>query len=204
MLRAVIFDVGGVLIRTRNRRGREKWAKRLGLDSWEFENFVFAGESGLQAQLGQKSFDDHWHWLGKYFKLNDTELAQMRQDFFAGDVMNDALVAVVPRLRQAGYKTGILSNFGNDARYVWREIYPFIEYFDIENIIISSEVGLMKPDPRIYALAAERVGVKMEEILFIDDFVENIIGAQKAGMQTLHFADPDNARQKLLEITGIA
>ena len=115
--------------------------------------------------------------------------------------MNESLVAYVQRLREAGYKTGILSNFADDARYLWREVYPFIQYFD--GIIISSEVGMMKPDPQIYHLTAERLGVSLEEALFVDDFSENIRGAKKVGMQTLHFTDPEVARQKLVEITGV-
>lgn len=201
MLKAVIFDVGGVLIRTRSRAGRQKWAGRLGMDAWEFENFVFNGESGRQAQLGQKSFEVHWQWLGNYFELAEAELAQMRRDFFAGDELNQPLVEQVKRLRQAGYRTGLLSNFADDARRLWSEVFPFISHFD--GVVISAEVGVMKPDPQIYYLAAERVGVKPEEALFIDDFMENIRGAERVGMQTIHFADPQAAQQKLAEITGV-
>lgn len=201
MLKAVIFDVGGVLIRTRSRAGRQKWAGRLGMDAWEFENFVFNGESGRQAQLGQKRFEAHWQWLGNYFELAEAELAQMRRDFFAGDELNQPLVEQVKRLRQAGYRTGLLSNFADDARRLWSEVFPFINYFD--GVVISAEVGVMKPDPQIYYLAAERVGVKPEEALFIDDFMENIRGAERVGMQTIHFADPQAAQQKLAEMTGV-
>jgi epoxide hydrolase-like predicted phosphatase len=202
MLKAIIFDVGGVLIRTQSRAGREKWATRLGLDSWEFENFVFNSESGRQAQLGQKTFAAHWRWLGDYFGLDEASLAEMRHDFFAGDVMNESLVAYVKRLRQTGYRTGLLSNFGDDARHVWTEVYPFIEHFD--GIVISSEVGLMKPDPRIYRLAAESVGVKVKEALFVDDFIENIESAKRLGMQTIHFTGPEIAQQQLATLTGVA
>lgn len=201
MLKAIIFDVGGVLILTRSRIGREKWAARFGMDSRAFEDFIFSGESGRQAQLGQKTYDAHWAWVGRHFELSDAEVAEMRRDFFAGDVMNEPLVAYVQRLRAAGYKTGILSNFADDARPVWRDVYPFIEHF--EGIVISSEMGLMKPDPRIYHLAAESVGVDVTEALFIDDFSENVKAARQVGMQALHFDDPDIAQQKLVERTGI-
>jgi epoxide hydrolase-like predicted phosphatase len=202
MLKAIIFDVGGVLIRTQSRAGREKWAARLGLDSWAFENFVFNGESGRQAQLGQKTFAAHWRWLGNHFSLDEAGLAEMQRDFFAGDVMNESLVAYVKRLRQAGYRTGLLSNFGDDARHVWTEVYPFIEHFD--GLVISAEVGLMKPDPKIYHLAAESVRVKVEEALFVDDFIENIEGAKRVGMQTIHFTDPETVQQQLAALTGVA
>ena len=202
MLKAVIFDVGGVLIRTKSRAGREKWAVRLGMDPWEFENFIFSGESGRQAQLGQKTFEQHWHWLGQHFGLNETELTRMRRDFFAGDFLNEPLVDHIQRIRQLGYRTGLLSNYADDSRSLWTNKFPFIQHFD--GVVISSEVGIMKPDPRIYYLAAESVGAEPKESLFIDDFIENIEGARRVGMQTIHFSDPLIAQQKLAEITGVA
>jgi epoxide hydrolase-like predicted phosphatase len=202
VLKAIIFDVGGVLIRSESRAGREKWAAKLGLDAWEFESFVFSGASGRQAQLGQKTTEAHWRWLGNYFQLDDAGLAEMRRDFFAGDIMNERLVAQIKRLRQAGYRTGLLSNYTDDARLLWTEVFPFITYFD--GLIISAEVGLMKPDFKIYNLAAESIGVKPAEALFIDDFIENIEGARRVGMQTIHFTDPGSGQQQLAEITGVA
>jgi epoxide hydrolase-like predicted phosphatase len=200
-LKAVIFDVGGVLIRTHSRAGREKWAAKFDLDPWEFENFVFNGQSGRQAQLGQKTSAAHWRWLGDYFKLDQAELAELRRDFFAGDDLNQSLVEHIQRLRLGGYRTGLLSNFMDNARRLWAEVYPFIQYFD--GVIISAEVGLMKPDPQIYRLAAESVGVAATEALFVDDFRENIAAARAVGMQTIHFTDPEIARQQLAKITGV-
>ncbi len=202
MLKAVIFDVGGVLIRTHSRAGREKWAARFGIDSWDFENFVFRSESGVQSELGQKSVKAHWQWLAEHFGLNQAELAAMRQDFFGGDVMNEPLVAQAQRLGEAGFMMGLLSNFGDNARQIWTDIYPFLEYFS--GIIISAEVGVMKPDPKIYQLAVESVGVQPEEAVFIDDFMQNIEGAKQAGLQTIHFTDPQLVQQTLTEMTGVA
>jgi epoxide hydrolase-like predicted phosphatase len=202
MVEAVIFDVGGVLIRTQSRLGREKWANKFGLDSWDFENFIFRSESGRQAELGQKSVEAHWQWLGQHFGLDEAGLAEMRRDFYADDVLNEPLLEQVKRLGQAGYRLGLLSNFGDNARQVWTERYPFITYFD--GIVISSEVGLMKPDPEIYYLAAAGVRAKPEEIVFVDDFIENIEGATRVGMRTIHFQDPVNAQLQLAQITGVA
>lgn len=201
MLKAIIFDVGGVLIRTQSRIRREQWAARLGMEYWDFENFVFSGESGLQAQLGQKSSDEHWRWLGNYFGLDETDLANMRRDFFADDAMNKPLVAYIKRLRRAGYRTGLLSNYNDEARSLWTTVYPFIQQFD--TVIISAEVGLMKPDPRIYHLAVEQLGVKPKESLFIDDFIENVEAAQKIGLPAIHYTDPEAVQVQLAALTGV-
>ena len=116
--------------------------------------------------------------------------------------MNRELVAHIQRLQQAGYRTGLLSNYADDARPLWTEVYPFIDYFD--GVVISSEVGLMKPDPKIYYLAADSVAVSPAEVLFIDDFIENVEGARQVGMQAIHFNDPDLARKQLIDLTGVA
>ncbi len=198
MLKAIIFDVGGVLIRTHSRAGREKWAAKLGLDSWEFENLVFNGESGRQAQLGQKTSHAHWCWLRDYFGLDEAGLAEMRRDFFTGDRLDEPLLTYILRLRQAGYRTGLLTNSADDARQVLASI---IDHFD--GVVISAEVGLMKPTPKIYHLAAASVKVKVNQALFVDDFIENVEGAKKVGMQALHFTNPEAAWQQLVAITGI-
>ncbi len=202
MLKAVIFDVGGVLIRTHSRAGREKWAEKLGMDAWEFEGFIFGGESGRATQLGQKTEPEHWRWLGEHFGLDETSLSEMHRDFFAGDAMNEPLVAYIDRLRQSQkYRLGILSNFGDAARTLWSETFPFIHLF--EEVIISSEVGVMKPNPKIYHIALERVGVAPEEAVFIDDFIENVEGARAVGMQAIHFKEPEAVQKALVELTGI-
>lgn len=201
MLRAVIFDVGGVLIRSRSREGREKWAARLGIDSWAFEELVFSGASGRQAQLGQKRSESHWQGLGDQLGLTKAELSEMRRDFFAGDVLDESLLAYVDRLRSAGFLTGLLSNAPDNARWVLTETYPVLDHFD--GVVISAEVGLMKPDPLIYHLAADSVGVKVDEAVLVDDFVENIKGAKKVGMRAIHFVDPDAVKQELSALTGV-
>lgn len=202
MLKAIIFDVGGVLIRTHAWGGRQKWAARVGLAADEFEDFVFNGPSGRQAQLGLMTAAAHWQGLARHFGLADGEIVELRHDFFAGDLLDEALVGYIQRLRRAGYRTGLLSNAPDDARRMLTEDYPIIDYFD--DVIISAEVGLMKPASKIYQLAAERVGVAAEEALFVDDMPANIAGARAAGMAALQFSDPVLARAQLAELTGVA
>ena len=202
MLKAVIFDMGGVLIRTQNRAGREKWAARLGMEAGPFENLIFNGESGHQAQLGQKTAKAHWDWVGDHFGLSHSELAELRRDFFSGDVLDEVLLAYIGRLRQAGYRLGLLSNAADEVRQTLTEKYPILTNFD--GVVISAEVGLMKPDPKIYHLAVESVGVQANEAVFVDDFIENIEGARQVGLQAIHFVDAEKVQQELVAITGVA
>ena len=121
--------------------------------------------------------------------------------FFSGDLLDESLVAYIKRLRQAGYRTGLLSNAPDEARQLLSKGYPIIDDFD--GVVISAEVKVMKPDPEIYRLAADSVGVDVTEALFVDDVMENVEGARAVGMQALHFSDPDLVRQQLVETTGI-
>jgi len=201
MLKAVILDVGGVLIRTHSWVGREKWATKLGMDARDFEDFVFGGESGRQAQLGQITSAEHWGRLADHFGLDGSGITELRRDFFSGDLLDETLVAYIKRLRRAGYRTGLLSNAGNEARQLLSGDYPIIDEFD--GVVISAEVGVMKPAPEIYRLAAESVDADVKEALFVDDVMENVEGARAVGMQALHFTDPDLVRQQLSEITAV-
>jgi putative hydrolase of the HAD superfamily len=80
-------------------------------------------------------------------------------------------------------------------RQVLTERWKIADAFD--ELIISAEVGIAKPDPRIYHLALERLGVAAGEAVFVDDFLENIDAAQALGLHTVHFRNPDQARTEL-------
>ena len=70
--------------------------------------------------------------------------------------------------------------------------------------MISAEVGLHKPEPEIYRLAAERLGVAPESCLFVDDLRENCEGAEAVGMTAIRHKDPDQTLARLEELTGVA
>ena len=184
-IKAVIVDVGGVLIYTHSREFRERWAERLNIEPLDLENLVFNSESGYLSQSGQKSSDEHWQWIGHYFDLNPTDLKIMRNDFFSGDKINETLLSYCCHLQKAGYSLGIISNFFDDARLLWTTRFPILQHF--KYVVISSEVGCMKPEPQIYHNILHAIEVKPEEAVFIDDFKENIEGALKVGMRAIHF-----------------
>jgi epoxide hydrolase-like predicted phosphatase len=193
-IQAVIWDLGGVLVRTEDYAPRQALARRFGMTLAEIEEFVFSGESGERAQRGEISVEQHWENRRKALGLDPTEMQAFRAEFWGGDRLDTDLVAYIRRLR-LDYKTGLLSNAFSDLRRVVTETWKFADAFD--EIVISAEIGLVKPDPRIYRLAVERLGVAPAAAVFIDDFLHNVEGARTEGLKAIHFQNPDQARYEL-------
>ena len=200
VLRAVIFDFGGVLVRTRDQRLRTAWETRLGLTQGQTSEIVFGGEMGRTAQLGKISYASYWKWIQAQLALDDASLERFRTDFFAEDFLDHDLMAHIDRLRSR-YIVGLLSNATMDGRRLFTEKYAIIEHFD--SVTISAEEGVMKPDERIYRIALARAGAMPAETLFVDDTLENVAAAHDLGMQALHFVDPTAAYRELTERTGV-
>jgi putative hydrolase of the HAD superfamily len=184
MVKAVIFDFGGVILRTQDWSGRRRWEQRLGLAEHGAEQLVFNSEMGRQAQHGRITYNELWQWVGQTCGLSATELAQFQNDFWAGDVLDMEMVEMIRGLRPF-YQTALISNAFDDLREVLAHQFAIADAFDV--IVISAEEGIMKPDPRLYQLALERLGCRPEEAVFIDDFARNIEGATAVGLHTIHF-----------------
>jgi len=184
MIKAIIFDFGGVILRTHDWSGRRRWEQRLGLPEHGAEQLVFNSEMGRLAQHGRISYNDLWQWVGQTCGLSAAELAQFQADFWAGDVLDEKIVKMIRGLRPS-YQTALISNAFDDLRDVLTNQFAIADAFDV--IVISAEEGIMKPDSRIYHIALERLGCRPEEAVFIDDFARNIAGAQAVGLHTIHF-----------------
>jgi len=195
-IQAVIFDWGGVLMRTVDPAPRLAWDARLGLDPGGIHRLVFESDEWRRAQLGQIGEDQVWASLGARLALAPAVLAELRCDFWAGDQLDTDLVSFIRRLRPR-FKTALLSNFPTSLRALLGQ-YGLTDAFDA--IVISGEEGIVKPDARIYQVVAQRLGVSVGDCLLVDDFAENVQGARKAGMQALCFAPVDTAMQALREI----
>jgi epoxide hydrolase-like predicted phosphatase len=107
---------------------------------------------------------------------------------------NTELIGYARRLRPR-YRTGIVSNSFVGAREREQAAYGFEELVD--EIVYSHEVGMSKPDPRIYALVCERLGVRPSEMIFLDDAQVCVAGAAEAGIHAIHYR---NNAQAIKEI----
>jgi glucose-1-phosphatase len=195
-IKAVFFDLGGVIVRTEFQTPRQQLADRLGIDYDDLNKLVFDSETSVRASTGLMSSDEHWISVIQRLKRPDAERQTIRDEFFAGDIVDRTLVEYIRSLR-GKYKTGLISNAWSDLRdFIVRE--KFADAFD--KMIISAEVGAMKPEPRIFQIALEQFGVKPKEAVFVDDFSANIEGCEKVGIKGIHFKDPASALQQLKKI----
>ncbi|MFN3742029.1 MAG: HAD family hydrolase [Anaerolineales bacterium] len=196
LLRAVLFDLGGVLLRTEFEAPRQYLAERLGLEYDDLIHQVFESPSARRASLGEITVEQHWAELTRRWHRPPEEAAFLSQQFFAGDVLDRNLLDFIRSLRPQ-FKTGLISN-------AWSDLRAFLQRMGIEDafdtIIISAEVGLLKPDPRIYQLALERLQIAPYEALFVDDFPQNITAAKDLGMWALQFTDPEQTLQNIRRI----
>jgi epoxide hydrolase-like predicted phosphatase len=195
-IQAVFFDLGGVILRTEFQAPRQQLAERLGMEYDDLVKIVFDSDSGIKATMGEISSEQHWDSVMRRLKRPTSELAAIRAEFFAGDILDRTLLDYLRSLR-GKYKTGLISNAWGDLRdFIVRE--KFDDAFD--KLIISAEVGAAKPEPKIFLIALEQFGVKPKETVFVDDFLINIEGCEKVGMKGIHFKDPESTLQQLKEL----
>jgi epoxide hydrolase-like predicted phosphatase len=192
-IRAVFFDLGGVILRTEYQAPRQQLAERLGMEYDDLDRIVFDSETGHQAAIGAITALQHWESVLKRLKRPAEEMASIQDEFFAGDIVDRELLAFLRSLRGT-YITGLISNAWSDLReYLVRE--KIDDAFD--HIIISAEVGVAKPEAKIFRVALEQAGVSPNEAVFVDDFYVNIEGCEKVGMKGIHFKDTPSALAQL-------
>jgi len=119
---------------------------------------------------------------------------------FAGVQPDEAMIAAVRRARTAGIKTGLISNSWGDGLAYDPALLE--ELFDA--VVISGEVGIRKPTPEIYRLAAERIGVAPRLCVFVDDLPFNLAPAAELGMATVHHVNAEQTVAELERLLGIA
>ncbi len=199
--RAVIFDLGGVILRTEDPAPRAALAQRLGISRSELERIVFENPVSQLAERGLATPADAQEAIADLLNRPVAEIPALLKQFFAGDRVDFALIELIQKLRPA-YKTALLSNTWNvDLPAFLREELQIPDTFDV--IISSSQQQLVKPDPTIFRLALRLLDARPEEAVFVDDFDRNIAAAAAMGIRTIHFRNAEQARAELLAILGV-
>lgn len=193
-IKAVIFDMGGVLLKTVDSGPRKAMAARFGVTREELEKFVFHGPTSHQSEVGEVSDIFHWETVLAHFNQPEEDSAKAYTEYFSGDAIDAELMEFILSLK-SNWRLGLLSNAWVDARNKLGKLYDFIEIFDVS--IFSAEVKLRKPDEKIYKLILEKLDVQPWESLFIDDFLENIESAKGLGINTIHYKNTEKTIEKI-------
>jgi epoxide hydrolase-like predicted phosphatase len=196
-IKLLIFDFGGVILRTYDKTPRTKLAEKFGLTYEEIETLVFANHSGKKAALGLISTAGHWLEVSKELKFNQETIPQFQQDFFGGDRIDMQLVDLIRSLK-CNYKTALLSNAWDNLRGFIVNNLAIDDIFD--QMFISAELGLAKPDGKIYHRVLDEMRFSPEQCVFIDDFSENILAAQSLGMYAIQFHTREQVEEDLLTL----
>ncbi len=196
--RAVIFDLGGVILRTDDPAPRSELAQYLGMSRSELEKIVFENPVSQLAERGLAAPTEAWAAIAQAVNLPVGEMPVFLKQFFAGDRVDFSMIALIQKLRRA-YKTVLLSNTWNDDLPAFlREELQIPDTFDV--IISSAQQKIVKPDPAIFRLVLRLVDARPEEAVFVDDFERNITAAASLGIHTIHFRNAEQARAELLAI----
>ena len=186
VIRAVVFDIGGVLEITPDLGVHRRWETRLGWPDGEIlERMRDVWQGG---SIGTITLDDVHEALRNRLGLDDDKLAQYMADLWREylGTANTELIEYARRLRPR-YRTGIVSNSFVGAREREQAAYGFEDL--VEEIVYSHEAGFSKPDPRIYALICARLDVSPGEMVFLDDADACVAGARDVGIHAVRYQD---------------
>lgn len=195
-IRAVFFDFGGVIMRTEYQSPRQKLAERFNMDYDEIDRAVFGSDSARRASVGEITEDAHWAAVLKRFKQPASEMQVFRNNFFGGDVIDRNLVEFIRSLR-GRFHTGLISNAWSGLReFITKQ--KLIDIFD--TVIISAEIGVVKPSAKIYEVALNQAKVGASEAVFVDDMPVNIEACEKVGIKGFLFNDPEESLSRLNDL----
>jgi len=212
-VKAVIFDFGGVFVDSPFAAVTQV-AADMDVDPTVLLDVVFGSYDDdtdhpwHRLERGELSFDDARNQI---MAASVDRIGPALDPFemlmaLGGGGLRDDMVEFVRTARSAGLVTGVLTNNAREFAQFWRPMLPLDELFD--DVVDSSEVGMRKPDPRIYALAVERLGVQPDQALFVDDAAGNVRGAQAAGLSAVLIgpqrSDVPAAIAQLSALAGLA
>lgn len=198
-VRAVVFDVGGVLLRTDDHGPRRRLAESMGLTEAQLHDAVFESPLARSATLGTVREEALWADVARRFNLDATQMAAFQAGFWGGDVFDTDFMAWIGALRPR-VSTGLLSNAWSGARDMF--VNRFACYRYVDSVVISAEEGVAKPDPEIYRICLRRMGVVADETVFVDDFARNIEAANRLGMRGILFSSRAQAMAEIAAALG--
>jgi 2-haloacid dehalogenase len=194
-IQAILFDFGNVLLEWNPRHVYRHYFPDDEAAMEQFLQEVNFMEWNAQQDKG-RTFAEGIAELSTEFP-HYANLIQAYHDHWSESIGSPVAgtVEIMKRLKQAGYPVYGLSNWSSETFPLVRNKFIFFDLLD--DIVISGEVGQIKPEPEIYEIALQRIGRPASECLFIDDSLANIEQARKMGFSVVHFQSPEQLEKEL-------
>ena len=198
-IKALIWDMEGVLMLTDESDLPMKVAKALNAP-YEKVREIFFSDYNDRVDLGEVTQDQFNEYILDILQMpgENKYLIEkiINEDFYIDEELLKKIIGM-----RRDYKMGLISNYSNELRKKIENEWAFKSAFD--EIIISCEVCLIKPDPEIFNLMLDRLGVRADESVFIDDRIKNIDGAKKMGFHTIFYTNKGQAMEELARILQV-
>lgn len=185
-IRVLILDYGGVISQPQSSRNVNNILEILNLDFHDFREIYLKQRENYDN--GQMSGVEYWISILQHFNLNQngSEINRLiQEDVKSWTKINDAMIQFIKESRSTIHKLAIISNMTKDNLAFIRTHFQWLDLFDV--LIFSCEIGINKPDKKIYEACLHELTVSPNECLYVDDSVENVYGAIKMGMNAYHF-----------------
>lgn len=198
-IRAAIFDFGNVLVKWDARNLYKRFFPDLqSVDA--FLNEIHFLEWNTKQDAG-RSFSAGVADLSTQFPQY-TDLIQAYDTYWEESLVKvfDETIKIAKQLKQNGLLLYILTNSSAEKFPIARQKYPFLDEL-FEDMIVSGEIKLLKPNPEIYNYTLKHINLKAEECIFIDDSLPNIETARKLGFHAIHYQSPIQLQEEINKLS---
>jgi epoxide hydrolase-like predicted phosphatase len=201
-VKAVVFDWGGVMEALPDHTTVDEWERRLALSPGTLPAVMWRSETWRQLSVGAITNEEYAQHIAHGLNLPSVETAKsFLNEFWAQDRFNREVAAAARALR-GRYRTALLTNNFPGAEQVIRDNLGFDVQAEFDVCINSAQVGLRKPDPAIFRLTLDQLGVEPQQTIFLDDILRNVDSARELGIHTLQFVDPATSLRELEMLLG--
>lgn len=197
MIRAIVIDFGRVISRHKPPSLFRRYEEDLGMELDTLNAVMFDSKAWQDALVGRKTAEEFWQAIGPELGLQTpAEIDAFRRRYHADEAINHDVVNMLRRFHRR-YQLAVLSNNppGLDQ---WLHDWGIRDLFDV--VFCSGNEGLVKPDAAAYQAVLQRLRIKPEEAVFIDDTIEHVLAARRLGLRGVLFTTAEALEEQLADL----
>jgi len=197
MIRAIVIDFGRVISRQKPPSLFRRYEEDLGMEPDTINAVMFDSQAWQDALVGRKTAEGFWQTIGPELGLkNPAEIDAFRRRYHADEAINHGVVNLLRRF-YGRYQLAVLSNNppGLDQ---WLHDWGIRDLFDV--VFCSGDEGLVKPDAASYQAVLQRLRVRPEEAVFIDDTLDHVLAARRLGLRGVLFTTAEALEEQLADL----